>query len=57
MKSCLICEKPTEVSVEIDISVGLISSNEPPICRDCYESEEFGIIRKIAEIEKRELPF
>ena len=39
MRKCLVCEKPVYPQNEVDVQVGIIQSNEAPICEDCMNSE------------------
>lgn len=51
-RQCLICLNPTGYMNEVDVTVGIIKSDEPPICEDCYLSDNEEIIKQIDEINK-----
>ena len=51
-RECLICGNPTGYQNEVDIAVGILKSSEPPICEDCYSSENVEIQERIKEINK-----
>lgn len=51
-RECLICGNPTGYMYEVDVAVGILKSNEPPICEVCYSSENEEINDRIKEINK-----
>jgi hypothetical protein len=55
MKECLICGNPVYDMNEVDVGVGIINSNEPPICEQCYE-EKPDEVEKILD-KSKELEF
>jgi len=47
IEGCNNCVPPQD---EVDIGVGIITSNEPPICEECYLSNDPEIQKQITEI-------
>jgi Zn-finger protein len=53
MRKCLVCEKPVYPQNEVDIQVGIIQSNEVPICQECAMSENEFVQMDVADAIKR----
>ena len=51
-RECIIegCTHVVQPQNEVDVSVGVISSIEIPICDECYESKDPEIIKQIEEV-------
>jgi len=57
-RNCRICNNIVYVMNEVDIGVGILYSNEVPICEDCYLSTDINIQNEIKQLlENKDLPF
>jgi hypothetical protein len=52
-KECLICGNLVYDMDEVDIGVGVITSNEPPICEQCYEEKPDEVAEILEQSKKR----
>lgn len=59
MRKCLVCEKPANPQNEVDIQVGIIQSNEAPICEECATSDNEFVQMDVDDAIKKwgECPF
>lgn len=59
MRKCLVCEKPVQPQNEVDIKVGILYSDEAPICEECATSDNEFMQMDVADAIERwaSLPF
>jgi hypothetical protein len=57
MKECILCGNPVEDMNEVDIGVGIITSNEPAICEQCYEEKPEEVAEILEQSKKRIFDF
>ena len=59
MKKCLVCEKPVQPQNEVDIKVGILYSDEAPICEEYATSDNEFMQMDVADAIERwaSLPF
>ena len=53
MKECILCGNPVEDMNEVDIGVGIITSNEPAFCEQCYEEKPEEVAEILEQSKKR----
>jgi len=56
-KECLICGNLVYDMNEVDIGVGAITSNETPICEQCYEEKPDEVAEILEQSKKRIFDF